>query len=399
MEKEFRLILDNYLKLKGNKVDSDTDVYKSLCKRIPKELREIINDDKYVVKGSMGQGQRSSYPWISILDRNITTTTQKGLYIVFLFKKDMSGVYLTLNQGITNFENLYGKDKYAYAKRVADYFKNEISDTTFSKNPINIGGELKDLGYGYEQTNVLQKYYSKKDINDELLIKDIKELLNVYTDISSLMATQSYDEVIKNVLADGLVSDIEVEYAIEEIKKAVDPDNETPYGFSRKLQEVSPKSERPTKFRRITNPRRNKIDHIKKQEKDSKAGLLGEELVLSYERDRLVLLGLEEYADKIVWVSDSDDSAGFDIKSYDLDSKGKVKEIKIEVKTSREKVDVDFFVSKNEVEKSKLYADHYYVYRIYDVYSEHPKFYRVLGKIEDNFILDPYTYTARYKNA
>ena len=69
----------------------------------------------------------------------------------------------------------------------------------------------------------------------------------------------------------------------------------------------------------------------------------------------------------------------------------------IEVKTTTSKVDIEFFVSKNEYEKSKELAITYCVYRVYDVKSEHPKFYRAFGAIEDNFYLDPVTWTARYK--
>ena len=41
----------------------------------------------------------------------------------------------------------------------------------------------------------------------------------------------------------------------------------------------------------------------------------------------------------------------------------------------------------------------YCVFRIYDVNSQNPKFYKAFGQIEDNFILDPITYSARYKGA
>lgn len=89
---------------------------------------------------------------------------------------------------------------------------------------------------------------------------------------------------------------------------------------------------------------------------------------------------------------------GYDISSYDIDNDGKQFEIKIEVKTTQSKVDTEFLVSKNEVETSKKYKDRYCVYRVYDLKSPNPKFYRAFGEIEKNFDLDPYTYLARYKN-
>jgi hypothetical protein len=35
------------------------------------------------------------------MDEQETKSTQRGTYVVFLFSEDLSGVYLTLNQGIT----------------------------------------------------------------------------------------------------------------------------------------------------------------------------------------------------------------------------------------------------------------------------------------------------------
>lgn len=49
------------------------------------------------------------------MDKNITQSTQYGLYMVYLFKIDMTGFYLSLNQGITLFEKEYGKNRYINA--------------------------------------------------------------------------------------------------------------------------------------------------------------------------------------------------------------------------------------------------------------------------------------------
>lgn len=76
---------------------------------------------------------------VSILNRDITTSTQRGICICYLFKKDISGFYLTLNQSVTHFENLFGSDKFTNARKVCDYFKSQIYETTFSKNDIHLG--------------------------------------------------------------------------------------------------------------------------------------------------------------------------------------------------------------------------------------------------------------------
>lgn len=50
---------------------------------------------------SLGQGNWARVPWIALLNRNVTTSTETGLYCVFLIANDLSRVYLTLNQGVT----------------------------------------------------------------------------------------------------------------------------------------------------------------------------------------------------------------------------------------------------------------------------------------------------------
>ena len=61
------------------------------------------------VTASYGKGNWASVPWISFLDNRETTTTQHGVYVVFLFKEDGTGVYLTYNQGVTDLIKAQGR--------------------------------------------------------------------------------------------------------------------------------------------------------------------------------------------------------------------------------------------------------------------------------------------------
>ena len=404
MKEQFQFILDNYIDpitLIGKvqeKVDSNSELYGVLCRSLPKTIEAYLKRKDFIVKGSMGQGNKAEYPWISILNRDITTSTQRGIYICYLFKKDMSGFYLTLNQGVTHFENLFGADKFTNAKKVCDYFKSQIDETTFSKNDIHLGATSKsEKGYGYEKLTIIAKYYSTNNITDETLEADLDELVEIYDLIVNHMENRSYDKVIKDILSYEQDVFVNVNDAIDMIKTTIDPDGDMPFGFNRELNEVKPYAERSNKFTRLTAPKVGKIDYLKKAVKDAKSGYIGEELVLEYEKKRLIDLGYEEYAEKINWVSQVSDSYGYDIQSYDIDNKGKIHEIVIEVKTTVSKVDTEFFVSRNELERSIEFNKNYYLYRVYDATSQSPKFYRVNGKLEDNFILDPITFMARYK--
>ena len=350
----------------------------------------------------MGQGNKTDYPWIAILNKNITITTQKGLYIVYLFKSDMSGFYLVLGQGITHFADLYKKNKYKAAKKVVEYFQNEIDDEVFSKDSIDLCAHKGDLGYGYTKTAVLSKYYESNKLDNAVLEKDLLHLVKIYDLVIKHFNTRSYDSIISSIIEyEKFTKDIEsalipADEAIELIKKALDPDGDNLYGFNKELQEVTPMVDKTNKLKRITNPINKKVDYIKKAKKDAETGALGEALALEYEKCRLEKIGLSDYVDKIKQVSIESDYFGYDIRSYDVID-GETREIQIEVKTTSSKIDKEFPVSKGEVDASEKHMNTYHIYRIYDCNSPNPKFYRVRGPIKENFELDPITYMAKLR--
>ena len=400
LKESFQFVLNNYI-TEEKKVSSASELYSVLVAELPNAIRSIFPFRKdLIVKGSMGQGNKTDYPWVSILNKNITSTTTTGLYIVYLFKKDMSGFYLTLDQGFTYFKNAYGKKRYDSARKVVKYFQDHINDDYFSKELIKLGGTSKGtLGYGYEQTTILSKYYESNNFSEDELINDYKRMMQIYDEIYKNMDTDSYDEIIDRIINSTKTEkehlDL-VEDAINDIRKALTPIDGLPYDFSKQLKQVQPYVDKSTKYKEITNPIISKTDYIKKAKSDAEIGNLGELLVLEYERQRLSNNAfLSKYADKVVRVSVKSDGYGYDIVSYDLFGL-EVKKIFIEVKTTKNRVDIEFPVSKGEVDKSKELKKQYFVYRVYDVLKD-PKFYRVAGAIEEHFTLDPITYLAKYK--
>ncbi len=396
----FQFVLDNYI-TNDKTVSNSSRLYDELVHEIPLAIKSIFPFRKdLTAKGSMGQGNKTDFPWVSILNRNITTSTKFGLYIVYLFKKDMSGFYLALSQGITYFIDTFGSKKFEYARKVVKYFQDRTDDELFSKNLINLGASRSErLGYGYEQATILSKYYSSSGFTEDELINDYKHMLNIYDEIYRNMDTNSYNEIIDRIITSTKTQKehlVLAEDAIEDIREALTPIDGQPYDFSKQLKQVHPYIDKSTKYKEITNPLVKKTDYIKKAKSDAEIGYLGELLVLEYEKQRLSSSSfLSGYADKIEHVSVKSDGYGYDIVSYDLFGL-EVKKIFIEVKTTKNKVDIEFPVSKGEVDKSKQLKKQYFVYRVYDVLND-PKFYRVAGSIEDHFNLDPVTYLAKYK--
>ena len=101
-------VLEGYLKAKSEIFNSTHPMYKLLKEEFPSLLEKItINSDLYKFDGS-GQGNWATIPWVAVLNRSITETVQSGYYPVYLFRGDMSGVYLSLNQGVTNLKTEIG---------------------------------------------------------------------------------------------------------------------------------------------------------------------------------------------------------------------------------------------------------------------------------------------------
>ena len=83
-------------------------------KLIVQDLPQLIESNSknrainYKYEGSISTGNMAKIPWVCIFDTDITESATTGYYIVFLFKEDMSCVYLSLNQGFTHFKDKYG---------------------------------------------------------------------------------------------------------------------------------------------------------------------------------------------------------------------------------------------------------------------------------------------------
>lgn len=107
-----------------------------------------------------------------------------------------------------------------------------------------------------------------------------------------------------------------------------------------------------------------KIDYEKRQRNNQSIGKIGEQAIVDYEIGKLKSLGRSDLAEKVEWVSKTDDSLGYDVKSYDENGE----ELHIEVKTTKntDKDGMAFFLSDNEL--TNLRSDSksviYYVFGI-----------------------------------
>ena len=165
------------------------------------------------------------------------------------------------------------------------------------------------------------------------------------------------------------------------------------------------KTEQPTKVSKKANKttanKKGKRDYIIQYIRDFEIGEAGESLVYKHELDTIKKAknaGLIDQSVFVKWVSREDDSAGYDILSYDIDKKV---EKYIEVKTTTGSKNTPFYISENELEFSKNNADKYCVYRVYGLKDEISltHYYIINGNLEEqeNFELLKKDYLVKLK--
>lgn len=148
------------------------------------EIEQLVkkNYDSFEIKASVGAGNWANVPWLSILNPKITTTTQDGIYPVYLFNADGSGFYLSLNQGTTIPTKNLGKKR--AEKRSGDIKRILLSQfprlKTWGVQEIDLKAETA-LGKSYEKSNIAAKFYSSSNLPEsDQVITDLQELLDIY---------------------------------------------------------------------------------------------------------------------------------------------------------------------------------------------------------------------------
>src|SRR4051812_5388770 len=152
---------------------------------VPEAIEAVIEDNnRYLVRGSAGQGNWARVPWAAVFDRFVTDTAQDGYYVVYLVKEDFTGIYLSLNQGVTTARKQYGADaKKALRVRASDYLARlGIVADGLIHGPIKLECHSQaGLGALYEQGAICSKYYQRGNIPDDVaLATDLRQFVDYY---------------------------------------------------------------------------------------------------------------------------------------------------------------------------------------------------------------------------
>lgn len=175
LREKFLTVMDEYLKARterfaGHKMGSVVrHEMTTEITRLP-----FIDHNQYVVTGSVGQGNWAAVPWLAIMNKDITTSTQRGYYIVYLFSEDMERLYLTLAQGVTETTK---EEMQKIKEEIRE--KIHMSPKVKKDDEIFLGTSPKAKGYANSTAAYIVYDVNKIPCETEL-VEDLEEMLRYY---------------------------------------------------------------------------------------------------------------------------------------------------------------------------------------------------------------------------
>lgn len=163
--------------------------------KLPQAIREYISNENYKVEGSIGKGRLTETLWIGVFNKAITNSATKGVYLVFLFSKDLQHVYLTLIQAASEMNSRNTSSLSKYDKRRLSVETSKIRSEMQKVIPQNY---IPFLG-GPDNINTSKKDYALGCIfgNEWDMTGDSEELadlFNAYLDIYEIYYRKLYKE-------------------------------------------------------------------------------------------------------------------------------------------------------------------------------------------------------------
>ena len=345
-------------------------------------------DGEYLVKGSAGIGSRAQIPMLCIFDSRVTDKASLGFYLVYLFKTDMTGVYLSLNQAWTPFSRqgsaAIGRENIRrVSERIWDSLRRRRDVPAGLRTSIDLAcsGHNDNLARGYEQGHICGLYYAAGSLPDETrLVEDLEGMLRVYASLVEMfMGTGETDPLsgYQAVIPEVCGTDRSLSRILHE--SSVQPSADA-------FKEVAfPGSGRRESARKPGESVPFKPDYELRQKRNTQVGTKGEKYAVK-------LLKQWYPSCKVERVSEKDDSKGYDILVTGFDSG---EELHVEVKSTNVRSEhAPFFISDKELERARTDGEGFMLLRLFNLDAKHPGYYKIKGAEVAQLTLTPKSYQA-----
>ncbi|MGU3473590.1 McrB family protein [Paenibacillus sp. D51F] len=208
-------IMTSYLSQKKEPFGNN-DFGQYVRRQVPAELKQLKFVEKHIkVQASVGQGVWATVPWIALMDTRLTDSTQKEVYVVYLFAEDMQSVYLTLNQGVTEPLKKGRVEGYRYLREQVQEIRTIIPlEEMFKDENIQLGSG--GLGKNYEVSTVAYYRYELNRLpSDVQLYADLANVMDNYEQFVEHELEQRHEEEM--TMQNSLLTDTAEEPAMVEM--------------------------------------------------------------------------------------------------------------------------------------------------------------------------------------
>jgi hypothetical protein len=197
-------------------------VFEELSTRLQDHLSNYLT---LKIKWSVGRGSWAHVPWIACLDNRETDSSQDGVYPVYLFREDLSGVYLALNQGIASLKEKYGTpESRRILRKRAEQLRldlpalERLKQAGFSlDNKIDLHSS-PPVKKNYEASIIAYKFYPRGEISDDAeLLADLDQVLRVYDQYLEQQPFREIEAPAVTVESDPPPQDFRIASAIHEV--------------------------------------------------------------------------------------------------------------------------------------------------------------------------------------
>ena len=331
-------------------------MHKLVVDDIPKVLESwTSNKSKYKFVGSDGQGNILRTPWFATLNLEITDSATKGYYLVYLISADLKTLVLAIGFGAYQFEKQYGRGKKFFDALGTAVVNMQINSAHLvskslieTKTRTNIGPVMLDESgdyhlRAYEQCSIYSLSYDINSLpSEEQLRRDYLEYVNLYDSMSESLLLADVDSYVYESINEQEIKS-EVQLAVFE-----------PRVFKKRKADAAG----------VGNSGSRRYS-----KKSDKVGKLGEEIVVEFEKKKLIKENRPDLAARVKWHREDagNRTPGWDISSFDKNGE----EFYIEVKASEgQKIsDVELTINEWVQAKNNMENNKYKVYLVSDVFS------------------------------
>jgi hypothetical protein len=322
--------------------------------------KNLMDSGQYFPKRMLHHNSRENPEHIRQLFRNLYDEEQDLLTRITTFKNEFS----TINE-----KNFPGKSDYQDHRAILVYLSLRYPDRYYLYKYRLLCDFTIIVDYPYRPKNGaienVAQYLTLCDLLHEEILQDT-ELLKLHI---TRLTEKCYNDTSFHILTQDIIY-----AAVNYLER-----------FSHPIPQ-EPVLNRLTEVQKTINPRVDQIqligaiiNHIDRQRENMRIGDLGELLVMQYEQERMKSLGIKK--EPIQKSKKEGDGLGYDILSYDENGE----EIFIEVKTTKGTFNSPFYITRNELVRSRNNSEKFVLYRLYDynIVKNTAKFFKNYGDISD----------------